>query len=115
MKNKTKQNILETNDIEDAEESLLSRDSVKNTIFEIAVDMFTLSDADKENFEEMELECDVKCDTLDIVEFVMNLEDEFGVIIGEDESDKLVTFEDCIDLVWGKIASDNDLADEKEE
>lgn len=115
MKNKVKRNDIEKDDIEEVEEIPVNRDSVKNTIFEIAVDMFALGEDDRENFEEMELEYDVKCDTLDIVEFIMNLEDEFGIIIREDESDKLVTFEDCIDLVWGKVASDNDLTTEKEE
>lgn len=115
MKNKTKRNCIEKDDIEEFEEIPVSRDSVKNTIFEIATDMFALDEDDVENFEDMELENDVKCDTLDIVEFIMTLEDEFGVIIREDESDKLVTFEDCIDLVWDKIASDNNIAEEKEE
>lgn len=115
MENKTKRNNIEKDDIKEVEETPVSRDSVKNIIFEIAVDMFALGENDKENFEEMELEYDVKCDTLDIVEFIMNLEDEFGIIIGDDESDNLVTFENCIDLVWGKVASDNDLITEKEE
>lgn len=115
MKNTAKRNCIEKDDIEEVEEIPVSRDSVKNTIFDIAADMFFIKESDKDNFEEMELEHNANCDTLDIVEFMMNLEDEFGIIISEDDSDRLVTFEDCIDLVWNKVASENDMLPSAEE
>lgn len=113
MKKNTNSNVNDRDD--EQEETLLSRDSVRDAIFDIAVDMFTLSEDDRDGFEDMELEYDAKCDMIDIVEFVMSLEDEFGVIISEDEADKIVTFEDCIDLVWSKVMSENIQMQEKDE
>jgi len=106
MKNNVKRNDIEKDDIEEVEEIPVNRDSVKNIIFEIAVDMFALDEREKDSFENMELEYDLRCDNLDIVEFIMNIEDEFGLSIDENESRNLLTFKDFINFVWDRISSD---------
>lgn len=113
MKNEDKP--MEVENISSDEHENINRDSIKNSIFDIAADMFALKDEDKERFEEMELEYDAKCDALDIVELVMEIEDEFGIAIDESESDKFVTFGDCIDFVWNKMSSYNDVISDREE
>lgn len=84
-------------------EDSYTRESVKESISEIACNMFAIGETDKQNFEELELKEDVLCDALDIMELVMNLEDEFGIMISEEESEKIETFGDCIDIVCRKL------------
>ncbi len=40
---------------------------------------------------------DLKADSLDRVELLMNLEDEYGVTIPEEDVDKIVTVQDVVD------------------
>ncbi len=44
---------------------------------------------------------DLGADSLDIVELVMALEDEFGVSVDEDKVQNLVTVGDIVDLIDG--------------
>ncbi|MFQ5510559.1 MAG: acyl carrier protein [Candidatus Krumholzibacteriia bacterium] len=45
---------------------------------------------------------DLKADSLDTVELVMALEDEFGLDIPDEEADKIKTVQDAIDYINGK-------------
>lgn len=45
---------------------------------------------------------DLKLDSLDIVELMMKMEDEFGVEIPEDEAEKLKTVEDVVHYLKNK-------------
>jgi acyl carrier protein len=47
------------------------------------------------------------CDSLDVVELVMSVEEEFGVVIPDDEAEPLnrATVQDCCDLIDRKLAS----------
>lgn len=42
---------------------------------------------------------DVGVDSLDMVEFVMELEEEFGIVIPDEEADKIHTLADAIDYI----------------
>jgi len=42
---------------------------------------------------------DLGADSLDTVEIVMNLEEEFGIEISEEEAGNIITLEDAADLV----------------
>lgn len=42
---------------------------------------------------------DLKADSLDIVELVMNLEDHFNIQIPDEEAEKLVTVKDAIEYI----------------
>jgi len=48
---------------------------------------------------------DLKADSLDTVELVMALEDEFGLDIPDEEADKIKTVQDAIDYIGAKTAS----------
>ena len=45
---------------------------------------------------------DLGADSLDVVELITEIEDEFGIVISEDEAEKLVTVGDVIDFVAEK-------------
>lgn len=42
---------------------------------------------------------DLGCDSLDMVELTMFVEEEFGIVIEDEESLNLVTVQDAIDLI----------------
>lgn len=46
---------------------------------------------------------DLKADSLDTVELVMALEDEFGLDIPDEEADKIKTVQDAIDYIGSKL------------
>ena len=48
---------------------------------------------------------DLKADSLDTVELVMALEDEFGLDIPDEDADKIKTVQDAITYIGGKTAS----------
>ena len=48
---------------------------------------------------------DLKADSLDTVELVMALEDEFGLDIPDEEADKIKTVQDAIDYIGAKTSS----------
>ena len=47
---------------------------------------------------------DLKADSLDTVELVMALEDEFGLDIPDEEAEKIKTVQNAIDYITGKTA-----------
>jgi len=46
---------------------------------------------------------DLKADSLDTVELVMALEDEFGLDIPDEEAEKIKTVQDAIDYIGSKM------------
>ena len=46
---------------------------------------------------------DLGADSLDVVELLMEIEEEFGVSISDEESEKLVTVGDAIRFISGKL------------
>lgn len=46
---------------------------------------------------------DLKADSLDTVELVMALEDEFGLDIPDEEAEKIKTVQNAIDYIGGKM------------
>lgn len=54
--------------------------------------------------ESAELAIDLGADSLDIVDIVIDLEDEFHIDITNEEKDVLHTVKDCIDIVERKLA-----------
>ncbi len=48
---------------------------------------------------------DLKADSLDTVELVMALEDEFGLDIPDEDADKIKTVQDAIEYIGSKTAS----------
>ena len=42
---------------------------------------------------------DLNCDSLDLVEFIVNLEEEFGIIIPDDQTEKISTVQDVLNFI----------------
>lgn len=47
---------------------------------------------------------DLGADSLDIVEMVMTLEEEFNIEISDEEAEKIQTVQEAIDYILGKMA-----------
>ena len=58
---------------------------------------------------------DIGADSLDLVDLVMALEDEFGIKVDEQDTDRLKTLEDVINYVYEKLggsAEDEDITED---
>ena len=70
-------------------------DKVKKIIAEkLSVDM-------EEIVPEASFVDDLGADSLDLVELIMSMEEEFDIDISDDDAEKLVTFQDAIDYIKG--------------
>ena len=74
--------------------------SVENKIKKIVVDQLGV-EADEVKDEASFLD-DLGADSLDTVEMVMAFEDEFGVEIPDEDSEKIKTVQDAISYIEGK-------------
>ncbi|NLL82488.1 MAG: acyl carrier protein [Tissierellia bacterium] len=50
---------------------------------------------------------DLNADSLDLVELIMSLEDEYGLEIDDEEAEKIKTVGDSIDYVKNALGEDN--------
>ncbi len=48
---------------------------------------------------------DLSADSLDVVELVMALEEEFSVEIPDESAEKIKTVQDAVDFISGKVAA----------
>jgi len=53
--------------------------------------------------EALSLKDDLDADSVDLMEFVLTLEDEFGIEISDEEIDQLQSVADVIEIIKGKI------------
>lgn len=74
----------------------MNREEVKKRVIELVMDKATLED--EPITEESNLK-DLGLDSLDCIELSIQLESEFEVVIPEEESEKMNTVADAIDLV----------------
>jgi acyl carrier protein len=51
------------------------------------------------------LENDLGCDSLDLLELVMDIEDEFDIEIPDEDAEKIATVQQAIDYVSAKVRS----------
>ncbi|WP_321905176.1 acyl carrier protein [Paraburkholderia tropica] len=51
------------------------------------------------------LVADIGCDSLDLLELVMDVEDEFGLEISDEGAEKLQTVQQVIDYVMAEVAA----------
>jgi acyl carrier protein len=79
---------------------------VQEDLFERLADI--ISSKTKVKKEEIKLdsdfELDLKLDSLDIVEIVMAIEDEFNITISDDDVQKLRTVKDAVEYIRNKIS-----------
>lgn len=70
---------------------------MKEKILEIIAAQFTM---DVENLNsKMDFRDDLNADSIDLVELIMTMEDEFGIQVSDDDIKKLNTIEDVIDYI----------------
>lgn len=74
-----------------------SRDEVFERIKEVLVERLSVEEGDiteEANFQE-----DLDADSLDLVEMIMELEDQFGIKIPDEDAQKLTTVGQAVDYV----------------
>ncbi len=75
----------------------LDREEILNKIQEIAADRLGVDESDvtpEASFRE-----DLEADSLDLVELIMELEEQFGMEIPDEEAEKITTVEEAVDYV----------------
>ena len=75
----------------------MDREEVLGKIQEIAADRLGVDEGDvttDASFRE-----DLEADSLDLVELIMELEEQFGMEIPDDEAEKITTVEEAVDYV----------------
>ncbi|MGN9164039.1 acyl carrier protein [Tissierellaceae bacterium HCP3S3_D8] len=78
---------------------------ILNKVKEIISEQFNIDEDDLEL--DTSFRDDLNADSLDLVELVMGLEDEFGLEIGDDEVESIKTIGDAVDFI--KNALDEDI------
>ena len=76
----------------------MEKQEILDKVREIISDKVNL-DKDKIN-EELNLRTDIEADSIDFVEFVMQLEDTFGDEISDDDASKLTTVADVVNYIY---------------
>jgi acyl carrier protein len=79
------------------EELGLDREEILNKIQEITADRLGVDETDvtpDASFRE-----DLEADSLDLVELIMELEEQFGMEIPDEEAEKITTVEEAVDYV----------------
>jgi acyl carrier protein len=78
----------------------------KDVVFEkLATIISTKTKVKKEEITlDSDFELDLKLDSLDIVEIVMAIEDEFNITISDDDIQKLKTVKDAVEYIQNKIS-----------
>jgi acyl carrier protein len=75
----------------------LDREEILNKIQEITADRLGVDESDvtpDASFRE-----DLEADSLDLVELIMELEEQFGMEIPDEEAEKITTVEEAVDYV----------------
>ncbi|MEW8972789.1 MAG: acyl carrier protein [Tissierellaceae bacterium] len=70
---------------------------ILNKVKEIISEQFNIDEDDLEL--DTSFRDDLNADSLDLVELVMGLEDEFGLEIGDDEVESIKTIGDAVDFI----------------
>jgi acyl carrier protein len=76
---------------------LASREEVHEQVREILVERLDIDEGDVT--EDASLRDDLKADSLDLVELIMDLEERFGVKISDDEAQSIGTVGEAVDFI----------------
>ena len=79
----------------------MTRDEVFEKVKEIIVDKLSV-DADKVTMDARFQE-DLETDSLDLVELVMTMEEDFGIKISDEEAAQIKTVGDAVDFVMTRV------------
>ena len=75
----------------------MSEEEIFSKLKKIIIDQFGVEE-DKITMESV-FSDDLAADSLDIVELVMNIEDEFNIQIPDDQAEKLITIGDVVEYI----------------
>jgi len=75
----------------------LDREEVLGKIQEIAADRLGVDEGDVTS--DASFREDLEADSLDLVELIMELEEQFGMEIPDEEAEKITTVEEAVDYV----------------
>ncbi len=76
---------------------MASREEVHEQVREILVERLDIDESDVT--EEASLRDDLKADSLDLVELIMDLEERFGVKISDEEAQSIGTVGEAVDFI----------------
>ena len=82
----------------------MTREKIKQTIKEIVADQFKEGNVE-EISEDMSFVNDLNADSLDVVELVMELEDNFDLSIPEEEATKMLTVGEAINYIENRLSA----------
>jgi acyl carrier protein len=80
----------------------MTEQEIFDKIADIIVDRFELNKEQITN--ELNFKEDLDADSIDVVEFVLELEDTFGAEIPDEEAEKIVTVADAVAYIKAKAA-----------
>ncbi|GEP19519.1 acyl carrier protein [Pediococcus argentinicus] len=75
----------------------MTKEEVFNKIADILVDRFEIDRTKVTN--ELNFKNDLDADSIDIVEFILELEDTFGADISDEDAEKLETVGEAVDYI----------------
>ena len=76
----------------------MNKDDIFNKLKEMIKEQFGTNENDINK--ESSIIDDLAADSLDIVELVMNVEEEFNIEISDEDSEKILTVEDLVNYVY---------------
>ncbi len=80
---------------------MVDKDKLENRVIDIVVEQLTLDKKPAKNASFVE---DLGADSLDTVELVMALEEEFGMEIPDEDAEKITTIQQAIDYIEAHIS-----------
>ncbi|HEP6426931.1 TPA: acyl carrier protein [Burkholderia cenocepacia] len=81
--------------------STVQQDTIEDRVKKVVADQFCIVAASVRN--DAHFVNDLKADSLDAIELVMCIEDEFGIVITDSEAERLSTVQSVVDHVRGKV------------
>ena len=79
----------------------MERQEILNKVIELVADHFELDPAKVTG--ELIFLTDIDADSIDFVELVLEMEDEFGAEISDEDAEKLITINDTVDYIAARV------------